>query len=543
MIFPVRKNLQIGFGLVNTVTEQELKAILAHEFGHFSQRTMSVGSYVYNVNQVIFNMLYDNESFDSMIQAWANVTGYFSIFVIIAVKIINGIQWILQKMYGFVNLRYMALSREMEFHADEVAANIAGSRPLEESLLRLDMANSAYNLVARFYDLKTEKDIISKNIYNDQSTTLAILAAENNLQLKNGLPTVSLSDINKYNKSKINIEDQWASHPTTEERVKALQNLNIVKAEDKNNPAMRLFPNGEVIGEKFTKKVFHNIVYRGTGTVLDTEEYRIEFRKEMVNNRFPTVYNDYYDNKKVIQFDVVNITDTESTDTMDTLFGKDKVNLIYDFTALESDKNILSAIAKKEIAVKTFDYDGVRYKWKQAGELIDNIDRELKDKETEIEANDVNIYKFFYSLASKKGNGEKLKEEYIKLFDHDSKYKKGEELFSTFANSLSFLRVVTPSEQIEKNFRDIYQLEIKLKAEIKTLLENPALEEDMTKPVKDNLERYLAGSSTYYSNDLYDEDQLNIFIGALNDFGGLASRAYFYSKRSLLNYQAELLEE
>ena len=47
---------------------QEFKAILAHEFGHFSQRSMKVGSYVYYVNQVIFNMLYDNDSFDKMIQ-------------------------------------------------------------------------------------------------------------------------------------------------------------------------------------------------------------------------------------------------------------------------------------------------------------------------------------------------------------------------------------------------------------------------------------------------------------------------------------------
>jgi Zn-dependent protease with chaperone function len=48
MFLPIRKNLLIGMGLVNTVTHDELKAILAHEFGHFSQRTMKVGSYVYN---------------------------------------------------------------------------------------------------------------------------------------------------------------------------------------------------------------------------------------------------------------------------------------------------------------------------------------------------------------------------------------------------------------------------------------------------------------------------------------------------------------
>jgi Zn-dependent protease with chaperone function len=65
MFFPIKKNLLIGLGLVNAITKEELKAILSHEFGHFSQRTMKVGSYVYNVNQVIFNMLFENESYEN----------------------------------------------------------------------------------------------------------------------------------------------------------------------------------------------------------------------------------------------------------------------------------------------------------------------------------------------------------------------------------------------------------------------------------------------------------------------------------------------
>src|SRR5690606_32387706 len=47
MFLPVRKNLQIGLGLVNAVNLSEFKAIIAHEFGHFSQKSMKLGSYVY----------------------------------------------------------------------------------------------------------------------------------------------------------------------------------------------------------------------------------------------------------------------------------------------------------------------------------------------------------------------------------------------------------------------------------------------------------------------------------------------------------------
>jgi len=42
MFFPVRKNLEIGLGLVNVVNISEFKAVMAHEFGHFSQKSMKL---------------------------------------------------------------------------------------------------------------------------------------------------------------------------------------------------------------------------------------------------------------------------------------------------------------------------------------------------------------------------------------------------------------------------------------------------------------------------------------------------------------------
>ena len=68
MFLPENKNLTIGLGLINTITVDEFRGILAHEFGHFSQRSMKVGSYVYNVNRVIFNMLFENDTYGKLVQ-------------------------------------------------------------------------------------------------------------------------------------------------------------------------------------------------------------------------------------------------------------------------------------------------------------------------------------------------------------------------------------------------------------------------------------------------------------------------------------------
>lgn len=543
MFFPIRKNLQIGMGLVNTVTEQELKAILAHEFGHFSQRSMSVGSYVYNVNQVIYNMLYDNESFDKTISGWAGITGYFSIFVIIAVKVIQGIQWVLQKLYGYVNLKYMALSREMEFHADEIAANIAGSQPLQESLMRLNLSVQAYNLALSFYEKKKGENLISQNIYKDQLFTLDILVKENKIPLKNNLPHVSLEDLNKYNKSRLNIEDQWSSHPSTEERVDALARLNITKNASRENPATDLFTNVESLEEKLTVKEFYYSTFHKGVRALNAGEFREEFVKEYAGVKFPSGYNGYYDNKNPIPFDVENIMDYTQITTMDTLFGDDKVEMVYNYIAMKEDRDTLENIYNKKVPVKKFEYSGQRYNRKDSGRLVAELDKEIKIISTEIEKNDIAIYKFFYGLAQKKGNENILKSKYISFFQEDKDYENRYNLFLGFAEIANDLSRVTSDDQVEDIFKRLYQLEINLKSELKAFLESPFLKKDITEAAKDELNNYLSRNWSYSKNSESDQEYLEALFRAVNHFYDFTANSYFYIKLDLLNYQIEQYRE
>ncbi|GHV15953.1 hypothetical protein FACS1894169_08770 [Bacteroidia bacterium] len=541
MFFPIRKNLQIGLGLVNTVTEQELKAIIAHEFGHFSQRSMSVGSYVYNVNEVIFNMLYDNDSFDQSIQAWANISGYFSIFVIIAVKIIQGIQWILRKMYSLVNIRYMALSREMEFHADEVAANITGSKPLIDSLLRLELSQLAYNSTLNFYENKSENNIISKNIYKDQLFTLEILAKENNIPLKNRLPLVTVLDINKYNRSKIKIENRWASHPSTEERVNALLKLNIVKSENRENLAITLLPDKEKLEEELTKLIFYYSTFRKETVVMENDEFQKGFMENIVANQFPKEYNTYYDSKNPIPFDPDSIMIPDQTETLEDLFGKEKVNWAYNYITLESDKNMLNAISRKEIRVKTFEYEGYKYKAEQADDIITKIDRELENSKKQIAENDINIYRFFYNQALKKGCNNELKNKYRSFFSQNIILDERIIIYNGFVDIANRLSIATQPNQIKSIFIEIAHSGIELKSEIKNITENPLLEKEITEPIKNNFNEYLAKEWSYSANDTLNNEYLNTLFAAVNDFRLITSREYFLIKQDLLNYQISLL--
>jgi Zn-dependent protease with chaperone function len=357
MFLPIKKNLIIGLGLVNACTKQELKAILAHEFGHFSQRSMKVGSYVYNVNQIIFNLVNDDESYRKAIEGWANASGYFAIFAMLALKVTQGIKWILSKMYSFVNIRHMALSREMEFHADEVAANIAGSKALEESLLRLDLAANSYNNVISFYDGKITDSKTSKNIYREQFFVMNFLAQESEIETKNNLPFIKIEEAGLFNKSKLVIENQWASHPSTEDRVARLQQLNISKQSD-NDSARLLFKNIETTEEKLTSKLFSQVQYDHPSSELSFDSFRNEFENNYNKNSFDRIFNGYYDNKNPNTFNQTLSNPSETNITFDDLFSKEKIELVYTQIALENDKEIIKSIAGKTYPIKTFDYDG-----------------------------------------------------------------------------------------------------------------------------------------------------------------------------------------
>ncbi|WP_298139656.1 M48 family metallopeptidase [Flavobacterium sp.] len=542
MFFPIKKNLQIGLGLVNTCTEQEFKAIMAHEFGHFSQKSMKVGSYVYNVNQVIFNMLYDNESFDKMIQQWANISGYFSIFVIIAVKIIEGIQWILKKMYEFININYLALSREMEFHADEVAANVAGYIPLKESLLRMDLANHSFNSVLGFYENKLIENIRSSNLYKEQSFVLKFLADKSSLPIKNDLPIVSPLDLSKFNKSKLVIKDQWASHPSTEERIVNLERLNITKNSTNEQLANLLFSDIEKLQENLTKKLFSFVDNADQLTSLQIEDFKTQYHTDFEDNSFNKIYNGYYDHKNPNYFDIVTATGVVNQNhNFEYFFNKENIDMIYDYIALENDKNMLVNIDNKTFTIKTFDYDGKKYKAQESSLLLPKIEKEIEELKVKITNNDVAIYSHFYQLAKDKEVGSELKSKYNQLFANDQLHDKKAELYTNLIEATEFLRVSTPFETIVTNLKTLKKIETELKKEIKLILENPLLQSDISASSRENFENYLKEDYVYFSNNEYRDKELHILSNAINDFSYYTSRNYFFLKKDLLNFQAELL--
>lgn len=145
LLVPRRKNLLIGLGLVNALNVSELKAVLAHEFGHFSQSSMKLGQYVYVANEVVRDIVFTRDSWDELLAKWRSINIRLSFPAWILTGVLWVIRAVLKQLFKLVNFANLSLSRQMEFDADLQAAALVGSDALVSALWKSERAGLAFN--------------------------------------------------------------------------------------------------------------------------------------------------------------------------------------------------------------------------------------------------------------------------------------------------------------------------------------------------------------------------------------------------------------
>jgi len=150
LILPSKKNLEIGLGLINVLSLGELKAVLAHEFGHFAQRTMAVGRWVYVAQQIAGHIVVKRDALDRFLQQLSGIDIRLAWIGWGLRIIVWSIRSLVDTLFGWVVLSERALSREMEFQADLVAVSLTGSDALIHALLRLEAADDAMDRALAF---------------------------------------------------------------------------------------------------------------------------------------------------------------------------------------------------------------------------------------------------------------------------------------------------------------------------------------------------------------------------------------------------------
>ena len=543
MFFPIRKNLQIGVGLINTTTVDELRAILAHEFGHFSQKSLKIGSYVYNVNRIIHDILYDNDGYNQVARKIADSTSYFGIFVLLSDKIVGLMQQILVLVYGVLNANYSKLSHEMEYHADAIAAHVVGSKPLIDSLLRMQLANQALDMVLSYYDGKIEANIKTTNVFPQQILAMNFLAKVNKLPVKNEFPEVNLRYYNRFNKSKLSFSHLYSSHPETEDRVLKLAQINGELKNSQTGLAINLLVNKDQISAQLTDKMFVNVNYLEEPIDQEKEDFEQDFISQTKQNSFPDLFNEYFDYRnpyiKYTESDFEKpIPDTDLS--FDLLFGDKSLTLIYELNALEADWNTIDRIDSGLIDIKTFNYNGQKYSKADCRAMIDYLNSEIENKKIELENLDMKIFEFFRHAAFRQNLASEFQVLAICYQRIAEKFKLQQIVYADLANATSFMHSTTPFNVIKKNMVVVKKEEKKFKESILSILADEDYVDGFSEGVKLRFEEYLKYDYKYFGADLYFDEELKVLFQAMADYADVITDIHFKAKKKLLEFEAQL---
>ena len=540
MIFPVRKNLMIGYALVNVSTEQELKGILSHEFGHFSQRSMKIGSYVYNCNRIIFSLVFENNAFEENVNKFSNGHILFKLTVGFSIYIIRGFQFVLKQLYIFLNKSNLSLSREMEFHADAVATNIVGSQVMIDSLARMDLSDRAYASANAFTNSKYSEGFRLHNFYDVQTYVLNKIAKADKHDFNEHLPKVTLAELRLQNKSRLNIKDQWASHPTMEERIESIQRLNIQTVNNSLQPAKFLFEKSNEIELKLTKLIYPE------HELMDLKELSSAEEKEMYNEfyqsaSFDEIYNGYYDNKNPLN-ELPKVVNVDPSVSLKNLFSDEEVALGAKYLALSQDYKDVEYLAFQKHKIKTFDFDGIKYRKKHAENLLKNLDKELLELKTQVENHDVLIYSFFYQKAQQQECFSEWDSLYKTYIEMDKLYDLGYEKAAKLEGVLGFLNEELTIPVLQEKLKTMKPFEEIFKTHLKELVATDLFQKEINEERQKFIVDYIENNEAYLRSENWNSEALNLLFDCLRVVPYIHSDLIFTAKKNLLDFQANQLK-
>jgi Zn-dependent protease with chaperone function len=207
MGFGSRRVMGLGLPLLQLLTVSQLRAVLAHEFGHFQGGDTKLAPWVYKTRSAIGRTLQELEARESLLIAPF-------------------------ELYGKMFLRVtQAISRRQEVAADELAAKTAGGQALVDGLLAIHQGAAAYpaywgNRVAPTLEAGLLPPIMDGfGLFFRSPSVVKEVAERTEAELKSGE------------------SDPYDTHPTLRERIAFLDRVQGKKGSQTDAPTIELLNN------------------------------------------------------------------------------------------------------------------------------------------------------------------------------------------------------------------------------------------------------------------------------------------------------------
>lgn len=392
IFFPIKKNLEIGLGLFDGTSVEEVKSIIAHEFGHFSQNSMKVGSTVYVTNTVLHDLIYAEDFWDRFVDKWClSDTGVIRFFGVLTRGLTNIIKRLTFYVYKFVQKGYLKLSRYMEYDADNIACQCVGSDNFISAMCKIDSLSNKDGLYKHLLsNLIDEKKIVAnyfigKRIVANIIPNKDMPVLQYDEQLIKPIRTFEIE-------SRVKVEDVWSSHPSLEDRLDNARAQHCPATVSGNPiPAWSLIPDVilERVSTNYTSLIRKNV--DGEISYISDEQLKEWMQKEVSENFMDDRLRPFF-GKNIIQFDV----DKEVEIPTESPLTESNARKIAEFSALLNDWSILNQVNLGQIEAREVLVDGKVYSKKKLP--IESFRIELDILHEQV----VNIYNDIYAYIGSK---------------------------------------------------------------------------------------------------------------------------------------------
>ncbi|MEO0575691.1 MAG: M48 family metallopeptidase [Pseudomonadota bacterium] len=350
LVFPSKKNLIIGLGLVNVLNLGELKAVLAHEFGHFAQGAMAVGRWVYVAQQIIAHMVATRDWLDTVVRFISRIDIRVAWIGWILALIIWSIRSLMDTLFSVVIIAERALSREMEFNADLVAVSVTGSDALVNALHKLQAADEAWQTtldvmgqeagngkrIGDLFDAQLEAVTTIRRVLDDDTYGVAPEPGD-----------TQASEHRVFSEQTAMPPQMWSTHPANRDREDNAKDV-YVAADIDSRSAWLVFRDAPALREQISLGFYNAEKVNELETVPAEDAMTRRFNKASLSSQFRGTY---LSRSPVRNFaSVTEMLDcaqlsTSDSDTLSALYPASIADQLEQARSLDAERHTLEALA------------------------------------------------------------------------------------------------------------------------------------------------------------------------------------------------------
>lgn len=463
LFFSKRKDLNIGLLLIKYLNKKELKGVLAHEFGHFTQSTMTINSWVFVSNVLLERSLMNREKDKNVVAKMSGLGGIYGLLNALVMGYIQIVEKQFARQYESVNISYLKLSKEMEYHADLYEVNVTDVSTFIDSSVKIEYINIYFQYLTQMYQHTVNDDDLNIEVYKDLDLYIQHKQGDYfEYQIGGGFVVNQQKYLDHYNEQ-IVFEHPASTHPHSLLRMQHVKKHKGDLMSEETDVSYLMLRNTKKYEQFFLKALFNEKV---THNELPEEKQREKFEARYHKYKSLIDHNKYEDilfgyQQEAVEFvkyadiDVSGITYADIFNAeIETLFEKHRL--------AENNKQALEYITSPESTIKQFVFREKIIYESEFSYYQQEIEKDMENT-FEVIKKKLNLsLAFLYKQAAGKGEIKQLEKKANQVFSFRQKFLEIEGLMDELVFVIQNYVRFDNKEEFRKSYVNIENAYVKL---------------------------------------------------------------------------------